>query len=234
MVANNLLKYIKDIEVLTKKIGLRRVMQRLLYVSHEEILLVKDFTEVENISSARGLKVSLINRASLQRIALFRKKEGLGGEDPLLALTAYLDNGFYGYSAEINGEFIGYIWWGDSKTNFDFDRQGYGFYTHQVKMTPTDTFGFDLFVSSKHRNARIALEFLSQAFFLAKKLGYQRNYGYVHNENKPARWIYSIVGFKEIRRIRVRRLFVYFLFKDKSYFKDIYGKEWLLKTGKSE
>lgn len=231
MTINSLKEYAKDVILLTKRIGLKNTLQRLVYNSHEEILLAKDLTAATDIPSPHDLKVSVIDRTCLPRMALFRKEAGIGGEDPLPALTAYLDNGFYGFLAEINGEIIGYIWWGDTKTKFDFDPQGYGFYARQVKMAPTDTFGFDLFMAPKNRNAKIALEFLSRAFFAAQKLGYLRNYGYVVDKNMPARWIYSAAGFKEIGRIKVRRIFVYFLFKNKNYFKDIYGKEWLFKTG---
>jgi GNAT superfamily N-acetyltransferase len=220
----------KAILELIKLIGLGKFIMRLLYSRQEEIALEINLDEVARFPLKDSLNVYSIERKHVPELALFRAQAGIGGDNPAAGLEEYLDHGFNGFLAELEGRIIGYLWWGNSTSDFYIYPQGCGYYTREiVKMGLTNTFSFDYYLAPQHRGKGIAFEFMANCFYQLRDLGYKINYGYVHSDNVAARWIYKIIGFKEIKRIIMRRLFLFFLFKNTRYYFDD-GIKWLFDT----
>lgn len=216
-----------EINELVKIIGLSSFLKKLIYSRHEEILQEIDLNKVASFPSSCKLDVHNIQRQHIPRLALFRKQAGIGDADPAEGLEEYLDHGCKGFVAELEGEIIGYIWWGDYYTDFSFDPQKYEYYLKEARVTPADTYGFDFFIMPIHRGQGKSLAILSTYLLALRDLGYKKNYGYVRVNNTAALWIYKIIGCKDIKRIVVRRFFLFFLFKNLRYFYDKNGLKWL-------
>jgi hypothetical protein len=50
------------------------------------------------------------------------------------------------------------------------------------------------------------MEFLHKIEVALRDLGYEILWGYVVAGNKPARWLYSLRGYKPVRKVASRRL----------------------------
>lgn len=214
-------KYNK-INKLIELIGFRRFLKMLIYSQREEIMQVLDMNKVAYPISKCKLNVHSIERKHVPRLVLFRKQAKIYGIGP----DVYLNNGCQGFLAELEGEIIGYAWWGDYRSNYYFDPKGTEFYIKQIALAPTYAYSFDLFVAPEYRGNGNALEFSRKYILELKALGYERIYVTVHKENIAARWIYKIVGGKDVKKIVVRRFLLFFLFKNSKYFFDD-GIKWL-------
>jgi GNAT superfamily N-acetyltransferase len=222
-----LIEFVAKSSKLIRMIGLRRFLNRLLYSRYEEMLQVIDLNKVAYPSSKGKLNVSSIERKHVPMLALLRKQAGIWGSNPAKGLEIYLDHGCKGFYAELKGEIIGYVWWGDSNSKFDFDPQGYEYYFKEANLTPSDVYGFDLFITPSHRGRGNSLEILSKYLLALRDLGYKKNYGFVAIDNIAASWVYKIIGCKDVKKVVVRRILLFFVFKNLKLFFDNNGDKWL-------
>jgi GNAT superfamily N-acetyltransferase len=221
-------EYKKVIELI-RVIGLGRFLKRLIYSHRKEIVLETNLDQAARHISMRKLNVYSIERKHVPSLISLRTRSGIGANDSSYGYE-YLDHGCKGFLAEQNGEIIGYIWWGDIKSSFDFHPQSHGFLLKEIiVLGATDTYGFEFFIDSNYRSGGTAIEFFSKFLRALKELGYIRIYGCVHSDNLAALWIYKVFHGKEVRRIAVRRFFLFFLFKNFKYFFDN-GLKWLFDT----
>jgi GNAT superfamily N-acetyltransferase len=202
-----------------------KLLKSLIYSRHEEIILAKDLIDLKDIPYGELDDLRAIRQEDIPRLAEFRKQNKTGGHGP----EVYLKNGCSGLMAEIKGEIVGYAWFGNNKTNFNFDPAGYGFYADKIALAPGGMYAFDFFIAPHRRRGGIAVRFATKFQLIVKQWGYNKIFVFVRKTNKPAHLVYHIVGGKDFKRIVVRRFLMYFVFKDASYFYDRYGREWLLK-----
>jgi RimJ/RimL family protein N-acetyltransferase len=221
---------INKINRIVSIIGITGLLKRLVYSRHEEIMQEIDLQKELRFTAKHRLTMHDIEEQHIPRLASLRKQAGIGGEDPAADLHEYLNNGCHGFMAELEEEIIGYIWWGDHKTNFSFDVKGYEYYVKELGISPGDVYGFDFFIVPAYRGKGYAIEIIGNNLKALKNLGYKRDYGYVHKDNVAARWIYKIIGFRDVKKIVVRRVFLYFLFKNSKLFIDPSGLNWLFKV----
>jgi GNAT superfamily N-acetyltransferase len=223
-------KKCREIKELNDLIGFKELSKRLIYSRHEEVILVRDLKDIPGFTSENKLEMRCIAKEHLPQLALFRKQNGVGGEDPVYQLNVYLENGWNGLMADIDGQIIGYGWWGDHKSKFDFDLVGYEYYRKKIDLKPTDMFGFDFYISPRYRKEGNAIKFIHKYFQVLRGLGYERFFTGVRKDNIAAFWLYKTVGGKEVEKITVRRFFLYFLFKNLTFFFCPDGDEWLFDT----
>jgi GNAT superfamily N-acetyltransferase len=209
-------------------LGLKQFLKRIIYSHHREIIQVIHLDNLPNIAFNNNLHVRSVEQDDLPRLEDFRKINGIGGNNPLAEFNQYLNNGCKGVLAELNGHLIGYSWWGNSHSSFDFDRMGFMFYVNNIDLTPSDAYGFDFFIAPQYRGKGNALEFIIKFLLSLKPLGYKRLYGFVDKDNLAARWIYQIMGYKTIKQISTLRLFIVFVFKNFTFYIDRNGFNWLI------
>ena len=65
-------------------------------------------------------------------------------------------------------------------------------------------YGFDFFLLEEHRGGGNSVAFLNTVETLLRDLGYRTLWGYVVAGNKPARWLYSMRGYRPVRKIESR------------------------------
>ncbi len=131
-------------------------------------------------------------------------------------LNSYLRNKFNGYVATIDSKIIGYFWWVDNHLP---RRQNH---PHIVRcglnLKDNEAYTFDFFIAPEHRGGGNAVAFLSKVHRKLKAMGFQRIYGQVSADNKPARWLYKLNGYKELRQVKSCRIFKLILITNKTVF----------------
>jgi GNAT superfamily N-acetyltransferase len=73
---------------------------------------------------------------------------------------------------------------------------------------------FDMYVKPEERGTDVTTSILKYAYNNFKDRGIEKVYTYVMAENTPAIWMVRILGFKELKKLRMRR-FLFFKRVDK-------------------
>jgi hypothetical protein len=79
-------------------------------------------------------------------------------------------------------------------------------YGLDIELGPGEVYGFDFYLLERHRGDGKSMEFLYKIEVALRDLGYDVLWGYVFADNKPARWLYSLRGYKPVRKVASRRL----------------------------
>lgn len=197
-----------------------KLFKKAIYSYNEEIILVKDLGDLTRFSLKNRLQVESIEKKYLPTLEVLSKQVGYGGRDPLRKLNEYLDNSCNGLIAKLNGEIIGCIWWGDNKMKSNFSSIISRFYVKEIKLTLSETYGFNFLIAPQYRGSGHAIEFLTKFLSVLRDFGYKRTFGFVASDNLPARWIYMLAGYKEIRKVKVHRILQFIVFRNKKIFFD--------------
>lgn len=197
-----------------------KLLKRTIYSYSEDIILVKDLNDIKEFPLKNGLEIQSIEKKDIPALLLFRKQAGNYERHSLRSFNEYFKNNCNGLIAKLNGEIIGYIWWGNNKMQTNFSNISSKFYVKEIKLAPSEAYGFDFFIDSKHRGNGRAIDFKTRFFSVLHNMGYERTFGVVEADNIPARWIYKLVGYKEIRKVKVQRFLKFILLRDKKFFFD--------------
>jgi GNAT superfamily N-acetyltransferase len=71
---------------------------------------------------------------------------------------------------------------------------------------PKDVYMFDMFVDPRHRGEALAATLLGGALHALGQQGCARGYGFFRADNIPALWVHRLLRYKELPRVRVRRV----------------------------
>ena len=204
--------------------GLIRFLKGLFFSYHEEILLMKDLNKLESFSFGNRLEVINIKREYISSLRYLRNEPGIINSDIKNELREYFNNNCNGLIAKLKEEIIGYIWWGNNTMKCSFEDSSkdivFKFYLDRIKLKELDIYGFDFFLIPKYRCRGYSIEFLSNFLSLLKNLAYEKTFGYVLSDNLPARWTYRLLGYEEIEKIKIRRFFLFLVFRNKKMYFD--------------
>lgn len=116
-----------------------------------------------------------------------------------------------GYEAFLfirNKEVVGDCWFASSLNTNIIELH------HDIKLfkiTPElkSAYMFDMFVKSEERGTNVTSSILKYAFYCFKKRGITHVYTYVMSHNTPAIWMVRTLGFKELNKLKMSRLFFF-------------------------
>jgi GNAT superfamily N-acetyltransferase len=173
------------------------------YTKEELIVLLKTTDSIVEPKKPGKLTMEDLSSAHLPELIELNRKAG----EPLGA-DKYFENslklGYHGFIARIDDELVGYYWWVDAEIDPDHsDIEHYGL---GIELQPGEVYGFDFFLLEEHRGDGKSMEFLHKIETALSDLGYTLLWGYVVAGNKPARWLYSLRGYKPVRKIASRRV----------------------------
>jgi GNAT superfamily N-acetyltransferase len=217
-------KKISSFRKIKNSIGLSRFLKRLIYSYHEEIMLVKNLNGLRKFSLKNGIETHNLKQEDIPALQLFRAESGIESADSTEEIYECLNNNGNGFIAKLDSKIIGYIWWGDNRLKSSFSDIDFKFYLNEIRLMPTDTYGFDFYISPRYRGGGHAIEFINQVFSILHDLGYKRNFGYVVSDKLPARWTYKLVGYEEIKKVSVRRFLLFIVFRNNKVFFDKKGR----------
>ena len=128
--------------------------------------------------------------AILDRIAAARHVDSPDME----LLRIYVRRGYRALFAEVDGRIVGHIWWVDAQ--FSSDRAHPDLALYGIRLGPREAYVFNFFLEPGYRGGGSANEFLSRFEQHLRSRGFERVWGFVASQNKPARWLYSLCGWK--------------------------------------
>jgi len=167
-------------------------------VRSEVIVLLKELDAIVEPRRQGALRVEELTPRHLPGLYEVNRKRG-EGEEADRYFDACVAKGFHGFVAWNGEELVGYYWWVDRDADPlhpDLWLLGEGF-----EMEPGDVYGSSLFLLEEHRGGGAAADFLFRVETALRDRGYRRLWGYVDSDNRSARWIYSIRGYRSMWRV---------------------------------
>jgi GNAT superfamily N-acetyltransferase len=194
-------RYRRDgVRVLAGKLGHR--VRATVYSNAEVIVLKKDLAEITEMASAQALRIEDFDASHLAAMSEFNRTRCYTKADAR-AVSA-LERGYRGFVGYVGEELVGYYWWVDAEVephHSDIDHYGL-----EIDLQPGEVYGFDFFLLEEHRGDGKSMEFLYKIESALRDRGYGILWGYVAADNKPARWLYGLRGYKAVRKVTSRRV----------------------------
>jgi hypothetical protein len=181
---------------------LRDRLRAAAYSRDEVLVLKKDLGQITEMSSSEALRIEELEARHLPALYEFNRDRCFSKADARAA--AAVERGYRGYVGFAGDELAGYYWWVDGGIephHSDIAHYGLG-----IELGPREVYGFDFYLLERHRGDGKSMEFLHKIEVALRALGYDILWGYVVADNKPARWLYSLRGYKPVRKVASRRL----------------------------
>jgi GNAT superfamily N-acetyltransferase len=185
-----------DLGCMTRRDGVRATARRLTsaFARTELLVLVKRLDAIAPIAFDRRLEISDLDPGALPALAELNRRRCDTRATGRFA--ADLERGCRGFLAHDDGVLAGYYWWADGE-HPHLDALG-------VELAAGDVYGFDFFLAAEHRGEGRAMEFLFAIETALRERGYDRLWGYVRGDNRPARWLYSTRGYEVVKEVHGR------------------------------
>jgi GNAT superfamily N-acetyltransferase len=178
-----------------------RLRTRVRGSTTELIVLLKELDEIAEPSRRAGVRVEELEERHLDALAELNRKRCHTRADARFA--EYLELGYGGFAGFVDGQLVGYYWYGDAASDPPFpDLRNLPL---EIELGEGDVYGSDFFLLEEHRGGGTAAEFLFGVESAFKARGYRRLWGYVVSDNRPARWLYATRGYESTWRMSIRR-----------------------------
>jgi GNAT superfamily N-acetyltransferase len=161
------------------------------------IVLAKDLSDVTPGTGTAEVRIEDLGVRHLPALAELNRKRGFMRADRRFARD--LEYGYHGYAGFVGSELIGYYWWVDrTSAPLHPDLANLGLDIH---LGEGDVYGYDYFVLEQFRGGGVAGELLNRVEGDLARRGYRTLWGYVVSDNRPARWLYSLRGYRPMRTV---------------------------------
>jgi len=178
-------------------------LRKELYSEEVFIVLLKDLSDVVAVKRPSGVIVEDLRREHLPLLSRLNAERDAPEVDERFA--AYVDAGFHGFIALLDGAAVGYYWWVDAGNGAEFpDLRDYGI---GIELGPGEAYGSDFYILEAQRNGRLAGEILTHIEGGLRERGFTLLWGYVVAENRPARWLYETRGYERLWTHRRKKRF---------------------------
>jgi GNAT superfamily N-acetyltransferase len=179
---------------------LKLLPSRLLALVHwrtRMIVLLKDLDEI-GPPRPSDLTVEAVEPRHLPALAELNRERALPSADARFA--ADIDSGYGGFVALRDGRLVGCYWWVDGDARAPSSRASIGAAIEElglgIDLEAGDVYGADLYVREGDRAGNTAQLFLDRVEAALRERGYRRLWGYVQEDNRLARWTYSLRGYR--------------------------------------
>lgn len=167
--------------------------KRLATLSEKELAPPAGAPEIIEVSSDTNAE---------RYLSLLRRADGTLGTRKA---HRYLRSGFRGFVALHEGQVIGAVWSvrpADSTVrgihpDLRLLRQG---------LAADEAYMFDMFIEPEHRGLALCTALFRAGFRAMRARGVATVRGYYVRDNKPALWMHRMAGYREVGRVRVRRI----------------------------
>lgn len=202
MIESLLVRNCQVVEFLKEKNGFRAIGKG-FYWCGELVPVERDLASAPAVDE-------LLRKANAQLIHI---TPGNCGEHPVTYAVAsrrhkarkYLGRGYSCFALVREGEVLGDIWHArpgasrEELAHYDFDVLG-------ISPGPKDVYLFDMFLDPKHRGEALAMPLMGGALHGLGQEGWAKGYGFFKGDNIPALWVHRVLKYKELPRVRVRRI----------------------------
>lgn len=180
----------------------------LFYERIKDIVTIWDLTDEKKIKRYHQLSIEEIDKNTLPGLMAFCDEHHLSSQIKS-KLHNYLDNGFSGFILKQNAEMIGFMWWVDNQLPVKQNHPSLQVY--DISLDNDEVYMFDNFLAPAFRGNANAIQFLILVREQLTKMGYKKAIAYVRANNRPARWVYAVQGWKnegDLVRHKILRVFL--------------------------
>jgi len=207
---------------LFKELGLRKFLKNFLYAKREEVLTLVDLGSLKVFSSKVPLEIRCLKSTDRTFLHDLYRNNGMDKIYSQERIDRYFENNYICYLAYKEGKFIGHAWFGNDQMNAKRSDPALR-YVKEAFYRTEDILGVDYYILPEERGGGNSLSFMSMVFNALREQGYKRCLGTVHPDNRPARWTYKVLGYKELRTVVIKRIFNYFVaIENRVYFSPHY------------
>lgn len=171
----------------------RRISARVLR-HHSDIVMCKDLVESDAAAPGTLLQHRAFeggDPAILDRIDAARHLD----PDDRERQRIFALRGYPVIFAEFEARIVGFIWWVDARFASG-ERAHPHLARYGISLGPREAYAFDFYLEPASRGGGNANAFLSAFDQHLKSRGFERLWGFVASDNKPARWLYSLCGWR--------------------------------------
>jgi len=175
----------------------RRVAARVVR-HHSDIVMSKNLADGAGASPGTPLGYRAFEGGDpivLERIAAAGNVDAQDME----LLRTYVRRGYPALCAEVDGRIVGYMWWVDE--HFSGARAHPHLARYGIRLGPREAYAFNFFLEPGSRGGGNANHFLTSFEEHLRRRGFERVWGFVASDNKPARWLYSLCGWRPQKTI---------------------------------
>jgi len=189
-----------------------RLLWSYVYERQGMIVLAKDLgDEVRRSRRPDELRYERIERRHLPELAELNRERKERRADARFA--ADLDSGYEGLAAFSGDRLSAFYWWVDGDSAPPSSRWSVGAAIDElrlgIELERGDVYGADFYVRESDRPGGTAQAFLDHVEALLAARGYRRLWGYVIEDNRAARWTYSLRGYRPMWRVVRTRMLVF-------------------------
>ena len=173
-----------------------------LHSTDELVVIEKDLGEITEMAGEGKLRIEQFAASHLPALYEFNRRRCFSKADGRAVVA--LERGYRGFVGYVGEELVGYYWWVDAEiepAHADIARYRLG-----IELGAGEVYGYDFYLLEEHRGDGKSMEFLFRIETALRELGYRLLWGYVEADNRPARWLYGLRGYKPVRRVSSRRL----------------------------
>lgn len=127
-----------------------------------------------------------------------------------LKMLRNLDRGDQGFAIVKGKEVVGDLWCFTPQTDLR-KKNHHDLEWLDLRLNEKEAYLFDLYVKPEERGEGLVNLFLWKTLSALKDRGVTKVYGYYLKDNLPALWVHRIMGYKELKRVRQRRLMPFLL-----------------------
>lgn len=187
----------------------RAALRGILELVHQDLqatVVEKDLeaTEAKDVKPAdsAGTMIEVSSADSGPYLSALRRERGDLSRAKALR---YLESGFRGVAAVEGGRVIGAVW----SVTRDESRLPW---VHgdlrrlRVGLEAGEAYMFDMYIEPEHRGMALSTSLFRAAYAGLRARGFLKAKGYYAVNNLPALWMHRVLGYREVARVRVRRI----------------------------
>lgn len=189
-----------------REVGWRRTLDRGVrrlrggYVHERMITLLKELDEIAPAGGRSGVRVEDLEDRHLPLLRALNARRNSPETDRYFDES--LAKGHRGFVALKGEEAVGYYWWTDA--TIDPDETDQWMLGSDFRLGEGDVYGSSLYLIDDHRGGGAAGDVLFAIETSLRDRGYRRLWGSVDEDNRPARWLYSVRGYDAVWEVDYR------------------------------
>jgi ribosomal protein S18 acetylase RimI-like enzyme len=123
-----------------------------------------------------------------------------------LKLRNNLIKGFQAFAVTKNSEVLGDLWY-VGRNNLEEKCSHPDLKWLNLKLAPKEAYLFDMYIDPQKRGGGLVNYLFSRSLEALKTQGFAKVYGFYEADNFPALWMHRTMGYKEIERRKLKKLF---------------------------
>ena len=193
------------VEIL-KSEGPSSVLKKVFFLNKEIIPAEKDLALLPALKQSP--KTEAITFVEISPGAFDGLRSMYASKNRQVRVSKNFKKGYRGFAVIKGEEIVGDIWYCiKAETGSTFRHPDLKWLEWVgIQLGERDVYLFEMYVKSQERGGGLVNFMLWNALNGLKNKGFKRAYGYCTADNIPALWVHRILGYKELKRIKMHRV----------------------------